>query len=413
MNTVLIIDDEKQICESIQLILDFEGYHTDLATSGIEGLHKISSEQFDVVLLDIQMPDLNGFEVLTKAKQDFPFLNVIIISAFGNIQNAIQATKLGAFDFLEKPIDRDKLLITIRNAVEQAHLKKENDEMKKTFLEPGEIIGNSRALKNVLSLIEKVSETDVRVLITGENGTGKELVARAIHKKSLRKEKPFIEVNCAAIPNELIESELFGHEKGSFTGAMQQRIGKFELANKGTIFLDEIGDMSLQAQAKVLRAIEDGIIQRVGGTKSIEVDARILSATNKNLTEEIEKGNFREDLLHRLNVIPILVPPLRERPEDIPLLVKHFAQDISQKHKKVMPTFSEEALTLLQSFRWAGNIRELRNIVERIIILIDKKKSRKRKLNFLSLMKNKTSGKWLISQIHFKILKGKPNGLLL
>ncbi|PIP77492.1 MAG: Fis family transcriptional regulator [Ignavibacteria bacterium CG22_combo_CG10-13_8_21_14_all_37_15] len=407
MNTILIIDDEKQICESIQLILDFEGYHTDFATSGIEGLQKISSEQFDVVLLDIQMPDLNGFEVLTKAKQDFPFLNVIIISAFGNIQNAIQATRLGAFDFLEKPIDRDKLLITIRNAVEQAHLKKENDEMKKTFLEPGEIIGSSRALNNVLSLIEKVSETDVRVLITGENGTGKELVARAIYKKSLRKEKPFIEVNCAAIPNELIESELFGHEKGSFTGAMQQRIGKFELANKGTIFLDEIGDMSLQAQAKVLRAIEDGIIQRVGGTKSIEVDARILSATNKNLTEEIEKGNFREDLLHRLNVIPILVPPLRERPEDIPLLVKHFAQDISQKHKKVMPTFSEEALTLLQSFRWAGNIRELRNIVERIIILIDKKEISKKDVEFLVPYEKQDIGEMVDLSNSFQDFKGK------
>ncbi|NCS90689.1 MAG: sigma-54-dependent Fis family transcriptional regulator, partial [Ignavibacteria bacterium] len=310
-------------------------------------------------------------------------------------------------DFLEKPIDRDKLLITVRNAVEQAHLKKENDEMKKTFLEPGEIIGNSRALKNVLSLIEKVSETDVRVLITGENGTGKELVARAIHKKSLRKEKPFIEVNCAAIPNELIESELFGHEKGSFTGAMQQRIGKFELANKGTIFLDEIGDMSLQAQAKVLRAIEDGIIQRVGGTKSIEVDARILSATNKNLTEEIEKGNFREDLLHRLNVIPILVPPLRERPEDIPLLVKHFAQDISQKHKKVMPTFSEEALTLLQSFRWAGNIRELRNIVERIIILIDKKEISKKEIEFLIPYEKQDIGEMVDLSNSFQDFKGK------
>lgn len=383
MSNVLIIDDEIQICKSIQLILDFEGYHTDFATSGTDGLQKISSESFDLVLLDIQMPDMNGFEVLRNAKNEFPFLNIVIISAFGNIQNAIQATKLGAFDFLEKPIDRDKLLITVRNAVVQANLKKENEEMKKTFLEPGEIVGNSRALKNVLSLIEKVSQTDVRILITGENGTGKELVAKAIYKQSARKENPFIEVNCAAIPNELIESELFGHEKGSFTGAMQQRIGKFELANKGTIFLDEIGDMSLQAQAKVLRAIEDGKIQRVGGTKSIEVDVRIISATNKNLKKEIEEGNFREDLFHRLNVIPIWVPPLRERLEDIPLLVEHFAQDISRKHKKIFPTFSEDALAVFRNLHWAGNIRELHNIVERIIILVDKKVISKKDIEFL------------------------------
>jgi len=383
MSRILIIDDEVQICESIKLILDFEGYGVEYSSSALTGLEKVRTEQFDVLLLDIQMPDMNGFEVLAKVKAELPFLNVIIISAFGNIQNAIQATKLGAYDFLEKPIDREKLLITVRNAFEQSSLKKENEEMKQTLSESNEIVGTSKALKNVLSLIDKVSLTDVRVLITGENGTGKELVARAIHKKSLRKEKPFVEVNCAAIPNDLIESELFGHEKGSFTGALQQRIGKFELADKGTIFLDEIGDMSLQAQAKVLRAIEDGKIQRVGGTKSIAVDVRIISATNKNLPDEISKGNFREDLYHRLNVIPITVPPLRERLEDIPLLVKHFASEIAEKHKKITPHFSDDALSLLQNLKWAGNIRELRNIIERIIILIGQREITGKDIEFL------------------------------
>jgi len=300
-------------------------------------------------------------------------LNILIISAFGNIENAILATKLGAFDFIEKPIDRDKLLISVRNAVAQSSLRRENIEMKKTLLSDGQIVGRSKPVLQILDLIEKVAPTDVRILITGDNGTGKELVAKAIHQKSLRKEKPFVEVNCAAIPNELIESELFGHEKGSFTGAFQQRIGRFELANKGTLFLDEVGDMSLQAQAKVLRAIEDGKIERVGGTKKIDVDVRIISATNKNLKEEIEKNNFREDLFHRLNVILLKVPSLRERVEDIPLLVEYFARDIAAKHKKVTPVFSEETIKLLQQLNWTGNIRELRNIVERIIIIVNKK----------------------------------------
>jgi len=374
MNTILIIDDEKEICESIKMILEYENYEVGYATNGYQGLEKLTAGIYDAVLLDIQMPEINGFEVLKKIKEAPVSPSVIIISAFGNVENAIKATKLGAYDFIEKPIDREKLLISVRNAIEQSTLKKENTELKKSVTEPTQIIGNSKPIRDILDLVDKVAPLDVRVLITGGNGTGKELVARVLHQKSQRAGKPLIEVNCAAIPNELIESELFGHEKGSFTGASQQRIGKFELANKGTIFLDEIGDMSLQAQAKVLRAIEDSTIERVGGSKKIEIDVRIISATNKNLQEEIEKGNFREDLFHRLNVIPIYVPSLKERNEDIPLLVKHFAVEISQKHKKNSPEFTEDALKLLQTLPFTGNIRELRNLVERIIIIISKDK---------------------------------------
>ncbi len=383
MNNIIIIDDEKDICESIKMILDYEGYQADYSTSAIEGLEKIKNNFFDVILLDIQMPDMNGFEVLKKIRSFDENINVIIISAFGNIQNAIQATKLGAFDFLEKPIDRNKLLISIRNAISHSNLKRENVEIKKSILEEGEIIGESIIIKNILELIDKVANTDARILISGENGTGKELVARAIHKKSLRKDKPFIEVNCAAIPNELIESELFGHEKGSFTGAVQQRIGKFELANNGTIFLDEIGDMSQQAQAKVLRAIEEGKIERVGGTKNIDVDVRIISATNKDLKEEIDKGNFREDLYHRINVIPIFIPPLRERTEDIPLLVDYFLEQLSRKYNKTKPVFTEDAINLLKSLPWRGNIRELKNIIERILIIINKKEIHRREIEMI------------------------------
>lgn len=382
-NNILIIDDEKDICESIKLILDYEGYNCDYSISAIEGLEKIRNNFFDVILLDIQMPDMNGFEVLKKIKSFDESINVIIISAFGSVQNAIQATKSGAFDFLEKPIDRDKLLISVRNAISHSNLKRENVEIKKSIFEEGEIIGESKIIKNILELIDKVANTDARILISGENGTGKELVARAIHKKSSRKDKPFIEVNCAAIPNELIESELFGHEKGSFTGAVQQRIGKFELANNGTIFLDEIGDMSQQAQAKVLRAIEEGKIERVGGTKNIDVDVRIISATNKDLKEEIDKGNFREDLYHRINVIPIYIPPLRERTEDIPLLVNYFLEQLSKKYNKTKPVFTEDAINLLKSLPWSGNIRELKNIIERILIIVNKKEIHRRDIEMI------------------------------
>jgi two-component system, NtrC family, nitrogen regulation response regulator NtrX len=383
MKSILIIDDEKEICESIHMILDYEGYQPQYTTSALEGLEKISVGNFSALLLDIQMPEMNGFEVLKKVKETKPEISVIIISAHGSLENAIKATKLGAFDFIEKPIDREKLVISVRNAVEQANLLLENKEIKISLLGSGEILGRSKSMIQVLELIERVAPLDTRVLITGENGTGKELVARAIHNKSLRKDKPFVEVNCAAIPNELIESELFGHEKGSFTGAVSQRIGRFELANNGTIFLDEVGDMSPQAQAKVLRAIEDGKIERVGGGKKIEVDVRIISATNKNLKDEIEKGTFREDLYHRLNVIPVQLPPLRERAEDIPVLVEHFANDITSKHKKPQIKFTDDAFKFLQTLQWSGNVRELRNAIERIIILVDKKEITKKEIEFL------------------------------
>ncbi len=383
MNSVLIIDDEKEICESIKMILEYEGYVVNAYTSAIQGLKFFEENQVACLLLDIQMPEMNGFEVLKKVKQSNPSIAVIIISAHGSIENAIKATKLGAFDFIEKPIDREKLLISVRNAVEQSKLLNENIEIKKSLEGEGEILGQSKAIKNILELVEKVAPLDTRILITGENGTGKELVARAIHKFSERKDKPFIEVNCAAIPNELIESELFGHEKGSFTGAVSQRIGKFELANKGTIFLDEIGDMSQQAQAKVLRAIEDGKIERVGGGKKIEVDVRIIAATNKNLEEEIEKENFREDLYHRLNVIPINIPPLKDRKEDIQILVEHFSKDITTKHKKAPVIFLDDAIKLLKENNWSGNVRELRNVIERIIIIVDKKEISRADIEFL------------------------------
>jgi len=383
MNTILIIDDEKEICESVKMILDYEGYQTDYSLLPSEGLTKIDSQSYSTLLLDIQMPEMNGFEVLKRVREKHFNLPVIIITAHGSIENAIKATKLGAFDFIEKPIDRDKLLISVRNAVDQNKLLLDNEEMKRTIFGEGKILGKSQAIQGILQLIEKVSPLDTRILISGENGTGKELVARAIHNKSLRKDKSFIEVNCAAIPNELIESELFGHEKGSFTGAVQQRIGKFELANKGTIFLDEVGDMSPQAQAKVLRVIEDGKLERVGGAKKIEVDVRIISATNKNLIEEISKEKFREDLYHRLNVIPINIPPLRERMEDIPIFVNHFSNEVTTKYKKPPVSFDDESIKFLQSMQWTGNVRELRNAVERIIIITDKRQITKKNVESL------------------------------
>ena len=384
MNSILIIDDEKEICESVKMILEYEDYDVSYSTSANEGMTKLSNKNFSALLLDIQMPEMSGFEVIKKVKSRYPNLSVVIISAHGSLENAIKATKLGAFDFIEKPIDREKLLISIRNAAEQTNLLNENTEIKKSLIGDEEILGRSKSIQNIQEIIDKVGPLDTRVLITGDNGTGKELVARALHNKSSRKDKPFIEVNCAAIPNELIESELFGHEKGSFTGASQQRIGKFELANKGTIFLDEIGDMSLQAQAKVLRAIEDNKIERVGSGKKIEIDVRILSATNKDLKAEIEKGNFREDLYHRLNVIPIHIPPLKDRTEeDIPILIEDFSADITSKHKKLPVKFDDDALKLLQNQQWSGNVRELRNMIERIIIIIDKRQITKKDIEFL------------------------------
>ncbi len=407
MNSILIIDDEIAICESIKMILEYEGYNVEFSTRSLEGVEKALNETYSALLLDIQMPELNGFEVLKKVKEFNPALSVIMISAHGSVENAIKATRLGAFDFIEKPIDRDKLLISIRNAVEKSNLIQENTEYRKSLQQDGRILGKSRAIQNILATIDKVAPLDTRVMITGENGTGKELVARAIHTGSSRKDKTFIEVNCAAIPNELIESELFGHEKGSFTGAVQQRIGKFELADKGTLFLDEVGDMSPQAQAKVLRAIEDGKIERVGGNKKIEVDVRIISATNKNLKEEIAAGNFREDLFHRLNVIPVHIPPLKERIEDIPILVENFTAEITSRHKKPPVKFEADAMKLLQSLPWSGNVRELRNAIERIIILVDKRDISRSDMEFLFAGSQSSIGDIIADSNSFQEFKEK------
>ncbi|NOX64196.1 MAG: sigma-54-dependent Fis family transcriptional regulator [Chlorobi bacterium] len=372
MNSVLIIDDEIEICESIKMILEYEDYKVDYFTDAKEGLKNLEFNQYSVLLLDIQMPNMTGFEVLNEIKNKNIIINVIMISAHSSLENAVKATKLGAFDFIEKPIDREKLLISVRNACERTNLITENKNLKKDLETEQTMIGESKAYQLILQTINRVAKSDARILITGENGTGKELAAREIHRQSNRADKPFIEVNCAAIPNELIESELFGHEKGAFTGAQNKRIGKFEAANMGTLFLDEIGDMSLQAQAKVLRAIEDGKIERVGGNNKIDVDVRIITATNKDLAKEIEAGNFREDLFHRLNVIPIIIPPLRERKDDIPLLIDHFIRTICRKNNFQLVKFNDSAITLLKNMQWSGNIRELKNIIERIIIMIPK-----------------------------------------
>lgn len=407
MNSILIIDDESEICESIKMILEYEGYSVQYSTVSTEGVERAVSENYAALLLDIQMPEMNGFEVLKKVKEVNPALSVIMISAHGSVENAIRATRLGAFDFIEKPIDRDKLVISIRNAVEQSNLISENKEYRKSLIGNEIILGKSKAIQNILATIEKVAPLDTRILISGENGTGKEIIARAIHNKSERKDKSFVEVNCAAIPNELIESELFGHEKGSFTGAIQLRIGKFELANKGTLFLDEVGDMSPQAQAKVLRAIEDGKIERVGGNKKIEVDVRIISATNKNLKDEIAAGNFREDLYHRLNVIPIYIPSLKERTEDIPILIENFSNEITIRHKKPRVMFGEDAMRYLQGLLWSGNVRELKNAVERIIILVDKKDISRSDIEFLFAGAQSTMGDIIDGSNSFQEFKEK------
>ena len=372
MKSILVIDDEREICESIKMILEYEDYLVDYTTDSYKGLQKIEYGNYDALLLDIQMPGKNGFEVLNWLLEKEIDMKVIMISAHASVENAVKSTKLGAFDFLEKPVDRDKLLISVRNAVEQSGLVKENKKLKKELFSSEKIIGNSTVIKTIHETIKRVAKTDARILITGENGTGKELVAQELHRQSSRSNKELIEVNCAAIHHELIESELFGHEKGSFTGAVKQHIGKFEQADGGNLFLDEIGDMSLQAQAKVLRAIEEGKIERVGGNSKIDVNVRIISATNKDLQEEIKKGNFREDLYHRLNVIPIHIPPLRERKDDIPLLIEHFSKIICDKNKFAQKKYLDAAIKALQSLTWKGNVRELKNVVERIVIMVPK-----------------------------------------
>jgi DNA-binding NtrC family response regulator len=369
MKSILVVDDEKSIRDSIRRILEYEKFDVHFAEDGQSAISQVAGKPFDLVLLDIKMPGMDGLEVLQKVKETHTDLPVVMISGHGTIETAVEATKRGAYDFLPKPLDRDKLLIVVRNAIDQRRLAVEYEEMKEKIEGKDAILGESQKIKDLIAVIERVAPTDARVLITGENGSGKELVAKAIHRRSKRRDKPLVEVNCAAIPNELIESELFGHEKGSFTGATSQRIGKFELADGATIFLDEIGDMSSNAQAKVLRTLEEGKIERVGGNKQIDVDARVIAATNKNVPEAIRQGHFREDLYHRLNVIPIAVPPLRERREDIPILARAFAEDICQRNGMTKKTVTDDALSKLKEMDWSGNVRELRNIVERLVIM--------------------------------------------
>ncbi len=369
MPSILLIDDEKSIRFVLREILEDENYTIDEASDGVEGLKKLTSNNFDAVLCDIKMPKMDGITLLEKAIAagvDTPF---IMISAHGTIETAVDATKKGAFDFIEKPPDLNRVLLAVRNAVEREHLVKETKVLKRKIAKSNSIIGESEAIANVFGIIEKVAPSEARVLITGPNGSGKELIAKSLHTNSARSKKPLIEVNCAAIPTELIESELFGHEKGAFTSAIKQRIGKFEQAHEGTLFLDEIGDMSLAAQAKVLRALQEGVITRVGGNKEIKVNVRVFAATNKNLKEEIINGNFREDLYHRLSVIIINVPSLNDRKDDIPLLINHFLQQIANDYGAPTKTMDSAAISLLQKHNWTGNIRELRNVVERLIIL--------------------------------------------
>jgi DNA-binding NtrC family response regulator len=371
MSKILVIDDERSIRNTLKDILEYEKYSVDLAEDGIKGIEKVKGNGFDVVLCDIKMPGMDGIEVLEQLVQISPDTPVVMISGHGNIDTAVESIKKGAFDYIEKPLDLNRLLITIRNAMDKSNLVTETKILKKKVNKKYEIVGESQALKSVVDMADRVAKTDARVLITGGNGSGKELVARHIHDQSNRSAGPFIEVNCAAIPSELIESELFGHEKGAFTSAVKQHIGKFEQANGGTLFLDEIGDMSLSAQAKVLRVLQESIISRVGGDKHIKVDVRVIAATNKNLSTEITETNFREDLYHRLSVILIHVPALNERLEDIPLLANHFLQVICEEYGMPLKSVSDEAIAELQKITWTGNIREFRNVIERLIILCD------------------------------------------
>ena len=369
MAKILVIDDEKSIRYTLREILEYEKYIVEEAKDGEEGLEMITNNHYDVVLCDIKMPKMDGIELLDKVAELEKEVQIIMISAHGNIETAVEATKKGAFDFIQKPIDLNRLLITLKNALDKSSLVVETKVLKQKIGNKSEIVGNTEVILRVLDDIEKVAPSEARVLITGPNGSGKELVAKALHEKSLRNKGPMVEVNCAAIPSELIESELFGHEKGAFTSAIKQRIGKFEQANGGTLFLDEIGDMSLSAQAKVLRALQEKKITRVGGEKEFGVDVRVLAATNKDLKKEIAEGNFREDLYHRLSVILIKVPSLDERKADIELLAEKFLIDIAKEYGNKAKTISKQALKLLEERAWTGNIRELRNVIERLVIL--------------------------------------------
>jgi two-component system, NtrC family, nitrogen regulation response regulator NtrX len=369
MAKILIIEDDKKIRAILKEILEEKDHEVDEAADGEEGFRKLEQGMFDLCLCDIKMPKMDGLEVLDKAKQIGIPTNFIIISAHGTIDVAVEAVKKGAFDFLQKPFDLGRLEITLRNALDKTTLVKETRNLKKKISRKFDMVGDSATIRDVKEIIEKVAPTDARVLVTGPNGSGKELVARWLHEKSKRSNGPLVEVNCAAIPSELIESELFGHEKGSFTSAIKQRIGKFELAEAGTLFLDEIGDMSLSAQAKVLRALQESKITRVGGDKEISVNVRVVAATNKNLRKEIEEHRFREDLYHRLSVIVIKVPALNERTEDIGLLTDKFLEDIAEEYGSKKKQISNKAIEALQSHDWTGNIRELRNVVERLVIM--------------------------------------------
>lgn len=372
MANILIIDDEKSIRKTLTEILNYEGYKIEEAVDGEEGLKMFSEKPFDLVLCDIKMPKLDGIEFLERSRDINPDVPVIMISGHGNIDTAVEAVKKGAFDYISKPPDLNRLLITLRNALDKQSLVKETKVLKRKVGKALEMVGESGPIQKIKDTIEKVAPTDARILITGENGVGKELVARWIHEKSNRSSGPMVEVNCAAIPGELIESELFGHEKGSFTSAIKQRIGKFETANGGTLFLDEIGDMSLNAQAKVLRALQEGKITRVGADKDISVDVRVIAATNKDLLKEVDEKNFRLDLYHRLGVIIIHVPSLNDRREDVPALVDYFLELIASEYGQPKKPIDKKALDALQAYNWTGNIRELRNVVERLIILSGK-----------------------------------------
>ena len=369
MARVLVVDDEEGIRHVLAQLLEYEDHEVQTAGGAAEALALYPEFRPHLTLMDVKMARMDGLEALSRIREQDPAALVVMISGHGTIETAIEATRRGAYDFLEKPLDTDRILLVLRNALEQRGLLEENTRLRGEVQSRHEIVGGSYPIRQVLERVDRVAPTDARVLITGENGTGKELVARALHRVSPRAEGPFVEVNCAAIPTELIESELFGHLKGSFTGAHEDRAGKFEVADRGTLFLDEIGDMSLTAQAKVLRALQEGLVTRVGGSRPIKVDVRVIAATNKDLSEEIREGRFREDLFYRLNVIPLHVPPLRERREDIPMLVQHFAE-LATAESGVLPKhFSPEAMEVLMRMDWAGNVRELRNTTERLLIL--------------------------------------------
>lgn len=385
MAKILIVDDEKGIRNTLRDILEYEKYTVDEASDGVEGLDKIKSNDYDVVFCDIKMPKMDGMELLEKALEVKEGLPIVVISGHGNTETAVEAVKKGAFDYIAKPPDLNRLLITVRNALDKGNLVTETKILKRKISKSTrQIVGDSPAIKRIKDTIDKVAPTDARVLVTGQNGTGKELVAHWIHEKSVRNAGPIVEVNCAAIPAELIESELFGHEKGAFTSAVKQRIGKFEQANGGTLFLDEIGDMSLSAQAKVLRALQESKITRVGGDKEISVDVRVIAATNKDLNREIEEKKFRMDLYHRLSVILIHVPSLNERIDDIPQLSETFVREICEGYGVPTKTIHPKAIKELQSFNWSGNIRELHNVLERLVILSDKKIMQDDVINYVS-----------------------------